>query len=233
MAIHINSAGEPGQCSAVNGRCPFGGMDVHFTTVEAARNAYETRQAGSFSAKLIPPGSAADRKKALLARASATLAGEKVALDSAKSLGDLRLDDSARGSLSQAMDFYHVLAKGTDGYFYEGFNEVYGPDTSDIQDNSLTDAGQGWRLITSGLTQQYGYYKGPWLHESEQIAGGVARAVAEGKPGYYVAVVGTGYSDYDEEDYEPVEIGWSIAYKPFAPVTEALDYSRRNVGDPF
>lgn len=220
MAIHINNAGEPGLCSAVNGRCPFGGMDVHFTTVEAARSAYETKQAGSFSAKLPLPSSKVS-----------VSAGERVALAGANSLGNLELDETVRGSLSQAMDFDHVLAKATDGSFYDNFNEIYGPDTSDIQDIDRTDVGGGWKLMTSGLTQQYGY-KGPWLHDSEQIAGGVAKAVAEGEPGYYVAVAGTGYSDYDEGDYEQVNFGWGIAYKPFAPVTEGF-YPAGDVKTPF
>jgi len=42
--FHINSAGEAGQCKAVNGNCPFGGESDHFTSAEAAREAFEAKQ---------------------------------------------------------------------------------------------------------------------------------------------------------------------------------------------
>lgn len=46
---HINTkTGEPGKCSATQGNCPFGGADEHFTSAEAAREAYEEKQGGSF-----------------------------------------------------------------------------------------------------------------------------------------------------------------------------------------
>ncbi len=39
---HVNNAtGEAGKCSATKGKCPFGGPNVHYTTEEAARYAYE------------------------------------------------------------------------------------------------------------------------------------------------------------------------------------------------
>jgi hypothetical protein len=38
---HINSAGEAGACKAVKGGCPFGGLDEHYTSAEAARKAFE------------------------------------------------------------------------------------------------------------------------------------------------------------------------------------------------
>jgi hypothetical protein len=40
--FHINpKTGDPGACSATNGKCPFGGAEDHFTSVEAARAASE------------------------------------------------------------------------------------------------------------------------------------------------------------------------------------------------
>lgn len=42
--FHINAAGEAGQCKAVNGKCPFGSESEHFTSAEAAREAFEARQ---------------------------------------------------------------------------------------------------------------------------------------------------------------------------------------------
>lgn len=44
---HINNSGDVGECSARAGNCPFGGADEHYTSAEAARTAYESRQ-GAF-----------------------------------------------------------------------------------------------------------------------------------------------------------------------------------------
>lgn len=39
---HINlETGEPGSCSARKGNCPFGGDELHFTTEDGARAAFE------------------------------------------------------------------------------------------------------------------------------------------------------------------------------------------------
>lgn len=38
---HINSAGEPGECQANAGNCPFGGEANHYPSAENARAAYE------------------------------------------------------------------------------------------------------------------------------------------------------------------------------------------------
>lgn len=38
---HVNEAGEAGVCRAVKGECPFGSLDEHFTSLEAARASYE------------------------------------------------------------------------------------------------------------------------------------------------------------------------------------------------
>jgi hypothetical protein len=43
---HVNPAtGNPGACTAVRGGCPFGDDDAHFTSLVAARSAYELSQA--------------------------------------------------------------------------------------------------------------------------------------------------------------------------------------------
>jgi hypothetical protein len=39
--FHVNGKGEAGECRAEQGRCPFGGADEHYTSPEAAREAYE------------------------------------------------------------------------------------------------------------------------------------------------------------------------------------------------
>lgn len=38
--IHINSNGEPGECKATSGPCPFGDDDTHFSSTEEAAEAY-------------------------------------------------------------------------------------------------------------------------------------------------------------------------------------------------
>ena len=69
----------------------------------------------------------------------------------------------------------------------------------------------GWDGLLEGFTGQYGY-RGPIMHESEGIGGGLESYILE-NPGWYCAVV---VNDGDSEDYEPC--GWAIAYK------EADDY---------
>lgn len=46
MKYHVNKKGEAGECGATKGNCPFGSESEHFTSPEAARSAYEERQAG-------------------------------------------------------------------------------------------------------------------------------------------------------------------------------------------
>lgn len=46
--FHVNpKTGETGKCGATQGKCPFGGMNVHFTTEDAARSSFEASQAGA------------------------------------------------------------------------------------------------------------------------------------------------------------------------------------------
>jgi len=40
---HINEAGNPGFCKATHGNCPFGKIQDHYTSKEAARNAFEEK----------------------------------------------------------------------------------------------------------------------------------------------------------------------------------------------
>jgi len=60
--FHINpETGEPGNCTASSGNCPFGGDEIHFTSKEAARAAYEmiasfekTKALGAWKRKARP-----------------------------------------------------------------------------------------------------------------------------------------------------------------------------------
>ena len=51
---HINSRGEVGRCRADNRQCPFGGDSDHYDTPEAAQEAYEKKQGGSFGSGQKP-----------------------------------------------------------------------------------------------------------------------------------------------------------------------------------
>lgn len=44
--FHVNENGDAGPCGAKRGKCPFGGEDEHYSSAEAAREAYEKRQSG-------------------------------------------------------------------------------------------------------------------------------------------------------------------------------------------
>jgi RNAse (barnase) inhibitor barstar len=45
---HVNDRGDAGVCSATKGGCPFGGAEDHYTSAEAARSAFEAKQANPF-----------------------------------------------------------------------------------------------------------------------------------------------------------------------------------------
>lgn len=50
--FHINTKGEPGQCQAEHGRCPFGSEDEHYATRGGASAAYERSRHGDTLPKL-------------------------------------------------------------------------------------------------------------------------------------------------------------------------------------
>lgn len=207
MSYHTNPAtGEVGRCSAKAGKCPFASVRDHHDLAEDARIAYERAQNGSF-----PDTSGIG-----------VSTHEQLALAGGTYLGKLTLG-SGRGSLADALDFDRVLAKSSSGEFYDS-HRVGAPDTSYIEDINKTGLGGGWVLMTSGMTGQHSY-SGPWLHSSEQISGYVATQIAEGNPGYYVAVAGTAPDDDEDEDFDSYgNLGWAIAYKPFEPVADDPTY---------
>lgn len=63
----------------------------------------------------------------------------------------------------------------------------------------------GWEPVT-GFTRQYGY-RGPIMHASEQLAGGMARALAA-TPGTYVVVPVETLPEDEHSDFQPV--GWAL-----------------------
>lgn len=120
-------------------------------------------------------------------------------------------------TLSDLMEFDHVIqvhGNGTiteprDVYCYAELNVS----TTGEDQFSLS---AGWTLLT-GFTGQHGY-RGPVMHASEFIGGGLEQHILQ-TPGYYVVLVVNGYCDYEETDCsedsgcdcEPA--GWAIAYK--------------------
>lgn len=140
--------------------------------------------------------------------------------------------------LARMMDFDHVVRVEADGTFADNLHGTPpAPDSpTDPDINSTAIEGcPDWTLITSGLTGQHGY-NGPWLHDSEQLEGGVAERVFEHAAshggGFYVAIYaqysceecgGAGLVRQDDEEVEcpakcePGETdieGWAIAYRP-------------------
>ena len=121
------------------------------------------------------------------------------------------------GSLSRVLEFDHVVRIDAAGQVSDAPDGVWAPECYDPVIDSKS-AGGGWDLITSGLTGQHGY-RGPWLHDSEVIEGGVARHIlahaADNGGGLYVAVYATYPADVEGSPYgeETTIEGWAIAYR--------------------
>jgi hypothetical protein len=97
--------------------------------------------------------------------------------------------------LNRVMEFDHVIEVHEGGHVTER-DDIYPPEL--IDDEIM---GDGWSLL-NGYSGQYGY-RGPIMHSSEFIGGGMARDILA-TPGVYVALVA--YStDGDEPD------GWAVA----------------------
>lgn len=173
---------------------------------------------------------------------------------------DTLTGDDPQHSLSAVLDFDHVVMitphttthssdlSRNPGQTYDTFHidtappgAPRAPESTLDPDGTSTalpydsDPDQRWELITSGLTGQYGY-NGPWLHDSETLSGGVARAVLEhareNGGGYYVSMYAQytctqethpRYADEPEpEDWSAVSHdecethieGWAVAYFP-------------------
>lgn len=105
-------------------------------------------------------------------------------------------------TLSDALEFDHVIEVLPDGSWRDGPRDLWAPEAfePDVRATEL----DGWHLPLSGFTGQYGY-NGPWLHDSELIAGGVERYILA-HPGYWVAI----YASYADGGTE----GWTVAFKP-------------------
>jgi hypothetical protein len=108
-------------------------------------------------------------------------------------------------SLSDAMDFDHPVRVLPDGTFTdEGLSDVYAPDLMDEEIDS-----DSWEFWSTGRSNQYNY-RGPILHNSEVIGGGMERDLLA-EPGVYVAVVAS-WTPGEEDDQNEGSIleGWAI-----------------------
>ena len=123
-------------------------------------------------------------------------------------------------ALNQIMEFEHIIKVNDDGSVMPvPLLSPYFELNVDTDGNDEFYIPEGWELLT-GFTGQYGY-RGPVMHSSEFIGGGLETHILE-TPGYYVALVVNGYCHYDGTtdcnedsgcDCEPA--GWAVAYKPF------------------
>ena len=111
-------------------------------------------------------------------------------------------------ALSDVMEFDHVVTVHADGTVTDGPSGLYAPDLTD-PDPYDTHPEPGWELL-NGYSGQYGY-SGPHLHDSEQLAGGIARDILA-EPGHYVAVICQYTTDEDGEPLEETYLeGWAVA----------------------
>lgn len=105
-------------------------------------------------------------------------------------------------SLSERMDFDHVIRIHADGTITDE-PDVYAPDVYDE-----TIYSDDWEWATFGYTGQDSY-RGPIMHNSEQIGGRLERDLMD-HPGVYVAVVAYWTPESDDDDAGSTSEGWAI-----------------------
>ncbi|MET9262385.1 hypothetical protein [Amycolatopsis sp. NPDC004079] len=118
--------------------------------------------------------------------------------------------------LNERMEFGHVIQVHEDSSITDA-DGMHAPEvyvTTDA-DGQILDAderemtasveAQGWELMT-GYTGQYGY-RGPTMHPSEYVGGGLEQDIFA-EPGYYVACV---VEVLDNAEGDPA--GWVVARK--------------------
>lgn len=102
-------------------------------------------------------------------------------------------------NLNTFMEFDCVIRVHEDGTV-ERADGIYAPSLYDDELDS-----DKWTMM-NGYSGQYGY-RGPIMHNSEFIGGGMAKDILA-EPGVYVALVS--YYTVDEDDENDVE-GWAVA----------------------
>lgn len=110
--------------------------------------------------------------------------------------------------LNEIMEFDHVVRVYKDGQITSVPN-VFAPE---LYDEELQSADRPWQLMNGYSGQDR--YRGPVMHNSEFIGGGMERDIRE-TPGLYVAVVAN-WTQPDDDDTDPDEYdgieGWVVAY---------------------
>jgi hypothetical protein len=91
------------------------------------------------------------------------------------------------------MEFDHPIRVHGDGTVSDGLTGVYAPT---LTDERLDDP--RWTFFSRGYTGQYGY-RGPIMHNSEFIGGGLAEDILA-EPGVYVAIVANWSPECGNED---------------------------------
>lgn len=131
--------------------------------------------------------------------------------------GELNTGHTGRGTLSALMDFHHVVRVFPDGTVSDDRADVAGADAPELYQWESPEGvweeemmSGTWRLV-SGFSGQHGY-RGPMMHASEQLAGGIARHVLA-TPGLWVAL----YPSCTDAAGEDVEAdSWALAWRAVA-----------------
>lgn len=117
-----------------------------------------------------------------------------------------------RDNLNDVMEMDHVIQVHEDGTVTEPDTDYFEPEvwTSDADQLNPTVSnmrGARWELL-NGFSGQW-MYRGPIMHPSEYIGGGLADHILT-TPGIYVAVVVTD-ADVDTDSGEDNAVGWAVA----------------------
>lgn len=121
-------------------------------------------------------------------------------------------------ALNDKMEFHHVVEVHADGSVTDGPSGLYAPEVyveldSDGQMISLDpndiQVGRGWELLNGYSGQDR--YRGPIMHDSEFIGGGMERDILA-TPGVYAAVTVIGLRPDGEQNDDDL-VGWAVARK--------------------
>lgn len=125
---------------------------------------------------------------------------------------DERITLASHNDLNRAVEFDSPFRVHEDGTVTTSLSGVYGPSVFlniDADGNGVGDEyadGPGWKMITGYSGQDR--YAGPCMHPSEQLAGGMARAILADPGVYMVTTVECLAEDDGEEEHEPA--GWVL-----------------------
>jgi len=115
-------------------------------------------------------------------------------------------------TLSDIMDFGHVIRVRRDGAISDAGAGIYAPELVQYQsaDGTWTEdlGNDDWELL-DGFTGQCGY-SGPMMHQSEYIGGRLEDHI-RANPGLYVAIYPAVCDDLDPDAEAD---SWAVAYRP-------------------